>query len=63
MDNMEKDKEEYLEFLDYLRDSGVTNMFGAVPYLLELFPELNKMEAKRILVEWMETYQERHPHG
>ena len=40
------------DFLDDLRESGVTNMFGAAPYLMEAF-ELNKSEAKRILIEWI----------
>lgn len=49
------------EFLDDLQESGVTNMFGARPYLLEAFPKLSKQEAEDILTEWMSTYDERHP--
>ena len=37
---------QHLEFLDRLRESGVTNMFGAVRYLLTEFPELGKQDAK-----------------
>lgn len=48
--------DEHKEFLDELRDSGETNMFGAVPYLIEEFPELSKQEAKKILTEWMESF-------
>ena len=40
------------DFLDDLRDSGITNMFGAAPYLMEAF-ELNKSEAKRVLIDWI----------
>lgn len=29
--------EKYFDFLDDLRESGVTNMFGATPYLIEEF--------------------------
>ena len=47
------DKQVY-EFLDELRESGVTNMFGAAPYLQEEFG-LNRKEAKEILLEWMES--------
>lgn len=47
---------EHKEFLDDLRESGVTNMFGAVPYLMEEFPELTKVEARKILAEWMGTF-------
>jgi len=40
----------YYEFLGELRDSGITNMFGARPYLLEEFPELSSEEAQKILI-------------
>lgn len=55
------DKEKYFNFLDELRKSGSINMFGATPYLYEAFPELSKEKARKILVEWMETFAERHP--
>lgn len=51
---------EYFEYLDELRDSGVTNMFGATPYLEEEFG-VSKREARVILKEWMRTFGERHP--
>lgn len=54
------DYEEYFEFLDMLRESGVTNMFGAVPYLMEEFDHLAYDEARDILKAWMETFAERH---
>jgi hypothetical protein len=47
---------EYKEFLDDLRESGITNMFGAVPYLIKSFPYLSRKEASDILKEWMETF-------
>ena len=47
---------EYFAYLDALRESGVTNMFGARPYLMEAFPGLPKDEASRILSTWMHTY-------
>ena len=31
--------EEHLEYLDELRESGITNMYGARPYLINEFPE------------------------
>ena len=43
---------EYKDFLDNLRESGVTNMFGATPYLQEEFG-MDKAEAKGILLAWM----------
>jgi hypothetical protein len=51
-------KEKYFNFLDSLRDSGQINMFGAAPYLAELY-DLNRYEAKQIVLEWMSTYGER----
>lgn len=50
--------EEHREFLNELRDSGVTNMFGAAPYLQEEFPELDRKEAREIVQEWMRTFKE-----
>ena len=47
--------EEHLYYLDKLRESGVTNMFGATPYLQNEFG-LEKKEARRILLYWMETF-------
>ena len=41
------------EFLNRLRESGETNMFGASPYLACAF-DIPKREASKILVEWME---------
>jgi len=51
----------YYTFLDKLRESGVTNMFGASAYLKKAFPSLNDEKAKAILVNWMETFGSRKP--
>ncbi len=51
--------EDHLEFLDDLRESGVTNMFGATPYVQEAFPELRPGQARKVLTYWMETFSER----
>lgn len=48
-------KQEHKEFLDKLRESGVTNMFGAAPYLQNEFG-LDRIEAREILKEWMESF-------
>ena len=47
--------EKYFVYLDDLRESGEINMFGAVPYLQQAFPELadDRDRAKRILMAWM----------
>ena len=46
---MEKD---YFEFLDDLRESGVTNMFGSAPYLAEEFG-LCIRHARTIVGDWI----------
>lgn len=43
------------EYLDALRVSGITNMFGARPYLEEAF-SLDRREAATILTGWMNTF-------
>ena len=48
------------EFLDELRESGATNMFGAAPYIAEAF-EIDKRQARAMLSEWMRIFEERHP--
>lgn len=51
---------DYFEYLDKLRESGITNMFGARPYLINAFPELTKQESREILSKWMKTFSKRH---
>jgi hypothetical protein len=53
--------DEHLEYLDDLRESGETNMFGARPYLMREFPELDKDQAGKVLSYWMATFSDRHP--
>lgn len=45
----------YWIFLEELRKSGETNMYGATPYLMEAFG-LSKNEAIKILSDWMRNY-------
>ena len=52
-------KEQVFEYLDALRESGATNMLGAGPYVQEEFG-LGEQEARVLVVEWMETLEERH---
>ena len=47
---------EYFAYLELLRDSGVTNMFGAAPYLESAF-DLSKSEAREVLSSWMESFR------
>ena len=52
------DKNEMFEYLDTLRETGVTNMFGAGAYLQEAFG-VDRKEARDVLTEWMKTYGQR----
>jgi hypothetical protein len=52
--------EEHLRYLDDLSHSGVTNMFGAAPYLQAHFG-VSAIDARIILGEWMRTFADRHP--
>lgn len=47
---------EYFEYLDDLRDSSEINMFGAAPYLVSKFRELDISEARQILGAWQKTF-------
>ena len=45
------------DFLDNLRESGITNMFGATPYIQQEFG-YDKKTARTLLTTWMETFGE-----
>jgi len=51
--------DEHLEYLDDLRESGVTNMYGAGAYLEDEF-DMTREEANQVLTYWMKTFGERH---
>lgn len=51
----DKDLVEHFKFLDRLRDSGRTNMFGAAPYLEQEFG-MTRQEAPVVLGEWQRTF-------
>jgi len=46
---------EHLEFLDGLRESGITHMFGAMPYLEAEFGLVSPV-SREILRYWMDTF-------
>ena len=54
--------EKYFKWLDDLRRSGITNMFGARPYLQNEFG-FDQKEATAVLSMWMKTFSQRHPDG
>jgi hypothetical protein len=47
--------EDHLEFLDNLRGSGETNMFGSLPYLEAEF-NLVRPVAREILEYWIKSF-------
>lgn len=49
-----------LEYLDDLRESGVTNMYGAGEYLEATFSELDRRNSGDVLQYWMKTFSKRH---
>ena len=57
--------EKYFDYLDRLRASGVTNMFGAASFLRDEFPELqgDRGRSKVIVKEWMSRYEKGAPSG
>lgn len=57
MRNTTEAEKEVMIYLNELRESGDTNMYGATPYLMETF-DINQTEAKRILILWMENFSE-----
>lgn len=50
-------EKEVLEFLNGLRNSGSTNMFGAAPYISEEFG-YDKTKSRELLSLWMNNYKE-----
>ena len=59
MDKPEILEEKHLEYLDDLRESGITNMFGAGSYLQDAF-DIGRQDSSAILSYWMETFSDRH---
>ena len=51
----QNDQIEVFEYLDALRESGSTNMFGAGVYLEERFG-FSKSEAREFLTSWMKQF-------
>ena len=55
--NMKEKYEAEFKYLENLRISGVINMYGAAPYLAAAFA-INIDEARTILSDWMNRYDE-----
>jgi len=52
-----KNSDEQNQFLDELRESGKTNMFGAGRYLQEEFG-IDRTEAREVLLEWIKNFED-----
>lgn len=52
-------EDEVFEYLVDLRDSGVTNMWGAAPYIAEQF-DVREREARRLLIAWIGSFEDEH---
>ena len=50
------DQTEVFDYLDTLRLSGITNMWGAPPYIEHEF-DCSKKESVHWFLEWMETFK------
>ena len=50
-------KNEVFLYLEELRESGETNMFGAASYVMETF-EMDKTMAIKFVASWMESYRD-----
>jgi hypothetical protein len=59
MDRPDFVEDEHLEYLDELRESGVTNMWGAGAYLQDAFTIESRKVAGKILTYWMKSFGER----
>lgn len=44
------------DYLDALRLSAVTNMFGAVPYLMQYDSDVTRKTGQLILKGWMDSF-------
>ena len=47
-------EQEVFDYLDFLRESGVINMMGATPYIMDEF-DTDKLQARRLLTKWMKS--------
>lgn len=60
MDWTAEDLTEFFDFLDDLRESGVTNMYGAGAYLEDEF-DMSRKDASEVLSAWMKTFSRDEP--
>ena len=61
-ENNQNSNDKYFRYLDQLRESGETNMWGAAEYLERTFSELtcDHKRSREILFSWMRYTEKRH---
>lgn len=57
MSEINKDWFDYYETLECIRQSGITNMYGAAPYLAACC-DIDEKLATKVLINWMQNYTE-----
>jgi len=57
MEKITQEEKEQFDFLNELRESGATNMFGASPYLVDRFG-VTSGDARKTLSKWMDNFNE-----
>ena len=55
--SIKEEWEHYYEVLEFIRESGITNMWGAAPYLAK-YCNIDLKLAKDILCSWIDNYNE-----
>ena len=55
MSEVKHDDAKYFAYLVQLRDSGVTNMWGAAPYIAQEF-DIPAEEAKDVWLRWIKSF-------
>ena len=55
MTEKNENDEKYFAFLVQLRDSGVTNMWGAAPHIAQEF-DIPHEEAAYVLLRWIKSF-------
>lgn len=49
--------QDHKDYLCWLRDSGITNMWGAAPFVAKQF-DISHKDAADILVQWIKSFDE-----
>lgn len=51
-------KEQHLDYLDNLRESGDCNMFMCGPHFQAAFPTVGRNETRETILYWMKTFNQ-----